>query len=378
MEVRARFFKLATSTVALLFVEVETVFAYNKSFDLNLGYSYGTSDNLNSSRLGAISGKYSFLEAGTLARLNNQDNELLFLLDIKKKIHNDKVHSNNFDKMMLTSELGWKRRISTRDFLLVNSHGLKADDKEIDFEQNSLLGRDSKFKEFGMSVSYLKNFDIAQLYISSFYLKRDYSTLSNDENGNLFEDDYSAYGISAASQFELSSRTDLSIKGLVERKRYDERRSRFTEGTLDNSRRNPLEDLMNYNVINDLDIKGDFIDYKLSYQYTFQDDRTLGALDYDGHKASVDLVFSIGPLLLKPMFFIEEKKYETFVADVVNNPQAFEKRVDKNKSYSLPIEYKFSAATFRLNYSKTILDSNYLLEGYQESIIDFGVKYEVF
>tara|TARA_R110002072_G_scaffold534_7_gene4129 strand:+ start:34286 stop:35416 length:1131 start_codon:yes stop_codon:yes gene_type:complete len=376
MEVRARFFKLATSTVALLLIE--TVFAYNKSFDLNLGYSYGTSDNLNSSRLGAISGKYSILEAGTLARLNNQDNELLFLLDIKKKIHNDKIHSNNFDKMMLTTEVGWRRRISNSDFFFVNSHGLKADDKEIDFEQNSLLGRDSKFKEIGMSVSYLINFDIAQFYISSFYLKRDYSTLSNDENGNLFEDDYSAYGLSAASKLELSTRVDLSIKGLVERKRYDERRSRFTEGTLDNSRRNPLEDLMNYNVINDLDIKGDFIDYKLSYQYTFQDDRTLGALDYDGHKASVDLVFSIGPLLLKPMFFIEEKKYETFVADVVNNPQAFEKRVDKNKGYSLPIEYKFSAATFRLNYSKTILDSNYLLEGYQESIIDFGVKYEVF
>ena len=115
----------------------------------------------------------------------------------------------------------------------------------------------------------------------------------------------------------------------------------------------------------------------MSYNLAFQDDTILGALDYNSEVLNfgVDIPMS-SFLLFKPSVTFGTKKYETFVADVIDNPRATEKRKDQIRSYQLPIVIKISSFSLLIQFENTLVRSNYDLEGYFDNKIEVGVSYD--
>lgn len=368
---------MATNILKILICSLLINSTYAEITSASIGLKSGKSDNLGKTKFSMVEGSYLLFDAALGGKFTKGENDFLFYVDLNKKKLSDSINSKNFDTMLTTTELAYQRRFSRKSSFVTTLHILKASDRELDFAQGSTAGRDSKYLEIGLAPELVFVSGLGVVRGSIFYLSRNYSTLSNDENNNLFEDDYKVYGTALNLESDITNRLLLKNKVSYERKRYEFRRSRFTEGTLDNGNRNPLQELINYGYSGDLEYTGDFIKSILGLNYNFQDDRVLGALDYDGIGFSLKFEIPIGPFLeFKPTFSYSKKDYEAFVADVINNPQSTIKRKDYDRTYALPIEASFGQFKLNLEFSRTRSDSNYTLEGFHEKKYEFGVTYE--
>jgi len=354
----------------------------NDNFNMNLYYGYASSDNLARNKLEKITGNYSNIEANIVGKSRLlQNHHILYRGGFKTKRHANDLHADNFDENLGTIELGNQVRIGQGHLLGLQTHYLNFSGRTTDFQTNSTEGRDSRFNEVGAALvwqnSLLPFSRYLDIYFKVFYLQRDFKTLANDENGNLFEDDYTAKGIELDNQYQLTNRLSIQVKPEYKLKLYSDRRSRFTEGTLDNSKRNPFQELAIWSVNNKVEYVSNFAKIFVLHNFTFQDDKAFGALDYEGNIYSFGVEFPFTSVaVFRPTYTIGKHQYETFVANVINDPQSTEKRVDKIYSLDIPVELSLSFIKLVINYQKQKITSNYPLEGYEEEKYELGVKYE--
>ena len=346
-------------------------------------YGYATSDNLAQNKIEKINGNFSNIETNVIGKtLLHNRHYLLYRGGFKTKRHTSDLHADNFDENLGTIELGNQIRVGKSHILGLQAHYLNFSGRTIDFQTNSTEGRDSQFGEIGSALIWQNSAMLFGQYLDftlkTFYLERDFKTLANDENGNLFEDDYSAKGIQLKNEFQLTNRLLIQITPEYKIKTYSDRRSRFTEGTLDNSKRNPFQELAIWSLTNRIEYVSDFAKIFALHNFVFQDDKAFGALDYDGNIYSfgIELPFT-SIAVFRPIFTTGKHQYETFVANVISDPQSTEKRVDKITSWEIPIEISLPLVKLVLNYQNQKISSNYPLEGFNVEKYEIGIKYEL-
>jgi len=346
-------------------------------------YVYATSDNLAQNKIEKINGNFSNIETNVIGKtLLHNRHYLLYRGGFKTKRHTSDLHADNFDENLGTIELGNQIRVGKSHILGLQAHYLNFSGRTIDFQTNSTEGRDSQFGEIGSALIWQNSAMLFGQYLDftlkTFYLERDFKTLANDENGNLFEDDYSAKGIQLKNEFQLTNRLLIQITPEYKIKTYSDRRSRFTEGTLDNSKRNPFQELAIWSLTNRIEYVSDFAKIFALHNFVFQDDKAFGALDYDGNIYSfgIELPFT-SIAVFRPIFTTGKHQYETFVANVISDPQSTEKRVDKITSWEIPIEISLPLVKLVLNYQNQKISSNYPLEGFNVEKYEIGIKYEL-
>ena len=350
---------------------------------MNLYYGYATSDNLAQNKIEKINGNFSNIEANIMGKsLFNNRHNLLYRGGFKTKRHTNDLHADNFDENLGTIELGNQIRVGKSHILGLQAHYLNFSGRTIDFQTNSTEGRDSRFGEIGSALIWQNSKKLFKRYLDFtfklFYLDRDFSTLANDENGNLFEDDYIAKGVELKNEYQLTNRLLIQITPEHKIKSYSDRRSRFTEGTLDNSKRNPFQELAIWSLTNRVEYVADFAKLFVLHNFVFQDDKAFGALDYEGNIYSVGIEFPFSSIaVFRPTFTTGKHQYETFVANVVNDPQSTEKRIDKITSLDIPVEISLPFVKLVFNYQNQKISSNYPLEGFDVEKYEIGIKYEL-
>ncbi|PIP93709.1 MAG: hypothetical protein COW00_14745 [Bdellovibrio sp. CG12_big_fil_rev_8_21_14_0_65_39_13] len=344
------------------------------SLKFNLGQGY--SNNISKNKTEHLKGQ--FLDSDLSVDTKIQPINTIATFSFINRHYKDEVYADNFDSSVFSFDTISDFLLKQNTIFIGGIHGERFDGRGIDFDNNSVLGRDELYSIYAINggitqthkyekIDLLFGFDLELGY------KR-FDTLSNDENGNLFRDDQDGFTQKVWALIKNRKGDDVKVTAFHSKTAFHERRSRFTEGTLDNSRRNPFQELEIWKVSIQYEKKFDFFDLQFIGESDIQDDLIFGALDSKQNSLALSFTFDFFDLLiLRPSMSFSNRKFQTFVADLINNPSATEKRKDRSFVQSVNFEVPYKNLRFTINLQNTKNDSNYQLEGYHEHSFGFGL-----
>jgi len=342
---------------------------------LNAAQSY--SDNISKNKVEQLKGH--FLDSQLELSLESLKLKTSSIFNFQNRHYINNIYAQNFDSTIVSVETITDLALSDSLVIFVRPHGERFQGRGIDFDNNSVLGRDELYYitsfQFGVTKKLIvRNFDLyfgADLEVA----RKRYDTLSNDENGNLFLDDQNGFSQRLWTLFNSQSGNEVRMDLTHSMTDYLERRSRFTEGTLDNSRRNPFQSLEVWGVKAKYSREVDFVDLQFFVESSSQDDLVFGALDSHSLLFGLSLKLNFADIILiEPQFVISRRKYESFVADLIANPSSLEKRLDTARIFGVKSRIPFFKFFITLDYSNTKNESNYQLEGYYEHVYSAGLS----
>lgn len=342
---------------------------------LSVAQSY--SDNISKNKVEQLKGH--FIDSQLELSLESSKLRTSSVLNLQNRYYSNNIYAQNFDSTIVSAETMTDLAFNDGLAIFFRPHGERFQGRGIDFDSNSVLGREELYYitsfQFGVTKKLIvRNFDLylgADLEVA----KKRYDTLSNDENGNLFLDDQNGFSQRLWTILNNRSGNEFRVDFTHSMTDYLERRSRFTEGTLDNSKRNPFQLLEVWGVKASYIREVDYIDLQFLVESSSQDDLVFGALDSKSLLFGLSLKLNFADfILVEPQLVISRRKYESFVADLISNPSSHEKRLDTARTFSIKSRIPFFKFFITLDYSNTKNESNYQLEGYYEHVYSAGLS----
>lgn len=352
------------------------------SSSLELGY--GNATNVAQTPTNEINGTFITPKAvikgeTSLEKIGVQDADFTGEISLQQKNFSDPLLDQNLREEQISASLGTNWFINENSFLGTNHSFTQFKGREIDFVNNSTNGLPSIFDGFF-------NEGVIGYSRGNFYLEgslgiaeKKAKSLSNDENGNQFKDNYNDLLFSLRGIYSNNSQTwNFSYKLDFIQREYQERRSRFTEGSLDNNNVNPLESLDIFNNSLNIEWQREYDLIQLDLLANRTDDKIFGARDNTELGFSLTYQFT---LLDKVNFNLNsrysQKNYDNFIGEVITNSRATEKRKDINRGYSVELETAIAGFTPFLRYNLTNNSSNYPIQGFEDRITQAGFRYNL-
>jgi hypothetical protein len=205
---------------------------------------------------------------------------------------------------------------------------------------------------------------------------RNYSTLMADR-GNTFHNDFDLYGGDLKVGYAVSEKTNVSLRGLIENRRYKEKPADFTDGAPSVST-SPLPVLEE--SANEVSLIAEYRLARIKFVSTpalrFNKDRVFGARDSQSLKFQQKVTIPLSEkFTLSPGFTVLQESFDHFHSDPQNDPYGSPLRKDVDLKATMPFKYSLSASTqISAEYSFAKRDSNYANSSYTEHAISTGIS----
>lgn len=204
---------------------------------------------------------------------------------------------------------------------------------------------------------------------------RSYSTLLEDR-GNSYHNDFNQFAGDIKFGYNLSKTSKISIKGLVEDRKYKERPADFTDGAASNPA-SPLP-ILEENAA-ELSAVAETTIGKVKLTSTpairFNKDKVFGARDSQTLKFQQKAIIPFSDRFSwTPTFSISQESFTRFRSSPEVDPFGSPLRRDLNLKASSPFKYRVSKFVQVLaEYSFSRLDSNYADSSYSEHAVSMGL-----
>jgi hypothetical protein len=289
------------------------------------------------------------------------------------------------DRFSLQNALGFNFSLGQALDLTLFGSSSSVEGRQVDFESTSGEGLDLTYDERGGGAFFVFEPDFLSYELGFEQLDRDFETFSNDENGNEFLDDSVTKSVFFSIEHNLSdgaSREDENEVIVYELsysdQRYQNRNARFTEGTLVSSLgQNPEAhfSILSFQVGWEKESASGDLEFGLLFSN--QKDRVFGAEDFQSYGVTISwsqIIFQSLLMELEGAYSLAD--YERFVAEVLSDPMADEKRLDQSWSgrARVGLEGWYEGLLPYLEISSNGVASNYDIVDFADQRIQIGFE----
>jgi hypothetical protein len=247
--------------------------------------------------------------------------------------------------------------------------------RDIAFSPLENTGRATRSNNMKSQLQLRKSWGESTLGLTLGRSDLDAMNVSTDEIGNLFEDDRIDQSLTLAYQLDFESTYQLKMASLGRDRKYKNRFSRFTDGSILVGSDPQSETETEFQL--GLGYKSDTVNLEPTLSFGQNKDRVFGALDSVTRKLAVNFAYLFEAFKLKSNVSLSSAEFKNFSADALTNPSSGRKRADTETSARLGLEIPWAGQLVDASISQLSRNSNYESQKLNETTLELNIKGEL-